>query len=104
MELSFLKKNSFSSRNVSILYIFVYFSLILSNKKIPLKWYQAVTEHASGRLHDKTQVARKNALSLLVHLLICNPYSPQLRYSSMKQSLEPAQKALEVHKKWRLMV
>lgn len=79
----------------TLLYYFV-FILTSSNKKIPLKWYLIVTEHATGRLQDKTQQARKNALSLLVQLLICNPYSPQLRYSSMKQSVEPAQRALEV--------
>lgn len=58
-----------------------------------------ITELAVGRLEDKIQKVRKNAMKLLQELIQYNPYFPHLSYKALKGNRKQVKKLLQVMKK-----
>lgn len=56
--------------------------------------WNEVAAVAAGRLEDKSAIARKSALNLLIIMLQQNPFGPQLRISSFESALDEYKKKL----------
>ncbi|KAI4965118.1 hypothetical protein ZWY2020_057438 [Hordeum vulgare] len=62
---------------------------------ISIGLWNEVASVASGRLEDKSAIARKSALQFLITMLQHNPFGPQLRATTFEATLEKYKEKLE---------